>query len=86
MQENNRLIVIDDKNQEIEMEILFTFEDETRKKKYVLYINPNVDEPEVFASSYDEDGNLFPIESEEEWAMVEEVFGTYNEDFEVEEA
>lgn len=86
MLDEKRLIVIDDKDNEIVMEILFTFEDETRKKQYVLYINPAEEEGEVFASSYDEEGNLFPIEDPEEWKMIEEVFGAYNDEFEVEEA
>ena len=29
---------------------------------------------------YDDKGNLFPIESDEEWSMVEEVINTFVED------
>ena len=38
------------------------------------------DTEEVFASCYDDQGNLYPIESEEEWEMVEEVINTFAED------
>ena len=62
---------------EIEMEILFTFEDDSRTKQYVLYTNPLDEEGEVFASTYDNEGHLFPITDEKEWQMVEEVFAAY---------
>lgn len=86
MEDNRILTVIDSNGNEISMEILFTFENEDQTKKYVLYTNPQDEEGEVFASRYDEEGNLYPIETEEEWAMVEEVFGAYSNEFEVEEA
>lgn len=86
MEDNKRLVVVDDNGNEIEMEILFTFENDSQTKKYVLYTNPLDEEGQVFASRYDEEGNLFPVETEEEWAMIEEVFGAYSNDFEVEEA
>lgn len=82
--EENRLIVVDDNGKEIEMEILFTFEDESRNKKYVLYTNPELEDGEVYASSYDDEGNLFPVEDEKEWEMIEEVFGAYADEFEEE--
>lgn len=86
MEDNKRLIVVDQNNQEIEMEILFTFDDENRGKKYVLYTNPNDESGEVFASSYDEEGKLFAVEDPTEWEMIEEVFGAYQDEFASEEA
>jgi len=83
--ESNKLFVIDEQGQEIEMEILFTFENEARAHKYVLYFDPTDDSGEVFASIYDDEGNLFPIEEETEWAIVEEVFGTFLSDSDEEE-
>ncbi|MBR3841229.1 MAG: DUF1292 domain-containing protein [Erysipelotrichales bacterium] len=86
MNETNRLIVVDDNGNEIEMEIIFTFVDDSKNKQYVLYTNPAEEDGEVFASSYDDEGNLYPIEDEKEWEMVEEVFGAYIDEFEDEEA
>ena len=40
---------------------------------------------DVFASIYDDEGHLFPIETQEEWDMVEEVLNAFNEDEEDEE-
>lgn len=86
MLETNKMIVIDDNNQEIEMEILFTFEKDDKSKSFVVYTNPLDENGEVFASSYDADGNLFPVEDEKEWEMIEEVFGAYNDELGQEEA
>ena len=46
-------------------------------KQYVLYYDTTVEEPSVFASIYDDAGQLFPIETPEEWEMVEEVFQSF---------
>ena len=50
------------------------------KWKFCLLSNPKIEEGEVYACRYDEDGNLIPVEDEDEWAMVEEVFNTFIED------
>ena len=83
--ESNHLFVIDESGNEIEMEVLFTFDNDETNKKYVLYFDPNDESGEVFASIYDDEGNLTPGESEEEWAMVEEVFGAFVSDVNDEE-
>lgn len=75
--DTNKMYVKDDQGNEKEMTILFTFE--KGKKKYVVYSDPS-NEEEVFASAYNEDGELFPIESDEEWDMVEEVLGAFEGD------
>ena len=59
---------------------LFTFEDEEHGKKYVVFAHPDVESEEVFASAYDDAGNLLPVESDEEWAMIEEVILAFQED------
>jgi len=83
--ESNTLFVVDDAGNEIEMEVLFTFENEENGHKYVLYFNPEDESGEVFASIYDDEGNLTTIENEEEWALVEEVFGAFINENEEEE-
>ncbi len=80
--DESKLVVIDEEGHEIEMEIMFTFRDDRRNKSYVVYFDPNnEEETTLFASIYDEEGHLIPIESEEEWTMVEEVIESFmNED------
>lgn len=80
MLETNTLFVRDENGKEVQMEILFTFEDEATHKKYVVFEDPNEEDGEVFASAYDEEGNLLPVNTEAEWAMIEEVLGAFAEE------
>lgn len=85
MLETNTLFVRDESGKEVEMEILFTFEDEATKKKYVVFEDPNDEDGEVFASAYDDEGNLLPVETDSEWQMIEEVLGAFSAEDENEE-
>lgn len=80
MLDSKTMYVIDENGKEVAMEILFTFENEEKGKKYVLFTDPNKGDGETFASCYDDEGNLSPIETEEEWAMVEEVLNAFVEE------
>ncbi|MEA5017744.1 MAG: DUF1292 domain-containing protein [Erysipelotrichaceae bacterium] len=84
--ETNKMFIVDKDGTEIEVEILFTFENEEYGKQYVLYVNPNGNPEDVFVSSYDDEGNLNVVEDEEELAMVEEVLGAFTDEEETEEA
>ncbi len=79
MIDSNKILIQEDDGTEVEMEILFTFESD-EGVSYVLFTDPKIEEGEVYACRYDEDGNLIPVEDEDEWAMVEEVFNTFIED------
>ncbi len=76
MFEDNRMMIIDDTGAEREVEIILTFEDDSRNKKYVLFTDPADLEGNVFAYSYDDDGEMNEI-SEEEWEMCSEVLGAF---------
>lgn len=80
MLDSNSLYVTDEAGNEKRMEILFTFEDEDHGKKYVVFMDPNEESDEVFASAYDDEGVLLPVETDEEWQMIEEVIGAFQED------
>lgn len=75
--EANKIQVIDDQGNEKEFEVLFTFNNDELNKQYVLYYDPTADEPSVFASIYDDEGRLYPIETPDEWEMVEEIFQSF---------
>lgn len=75
--DENTIQVIDDNGNTINFQVLFTFDSDETGKKYVLYYDPNADEPQVYSSIYDDEGNLFPIETPEEWDMIEEVFNSF---------
>ena len=83
-------VTIDDK--EVEMEVLFTFEPAKdypgyEGKKYVVYFDPNASEEEqvLYCCRYDDEGNLYEVTEENEWAMVDEVVNTFYTDDEDEE-
>ena len=87
---DEKLLVIDDQGNEIEMQILFTFEgDPTPEgepgKAYVLYFNPDENDGTVYTSRYNQDGSLEAITNDKEWEMIEEVFATFMNDNEYEE-
>ena len=51
-------------------------------KKYVFFFDPN-DEEEILVMSYNEEGELFPIDDDEEYEEIEEVFNAFEEDPEI---
>lgn len=73
----NQIVVTDENGKERSLEVLFTFNSEETNKKYVLYYDPTEEQPTVFASSFDDEGHLFEVESPEEWDMIEEVFHSF---------
>lgn len=77
MLEENKIIVVDENDKEIEMEILFTFESDETSRQYVLYLNPEDDNGEVYASAFTDDGELLEITDEKEWDIIEEVFESF---------
>lgn len=79
MLDSNSLYVQDENGNEKRMIILFTFDSEDYGAQYVVFQDPEAEE-EVYVSRYNDKGELLPIESDEEWDMVEEVINTFNED------
>jgi len=78
--DNETIFVVDESGKEKEMTVLFTVESTVSKKNIVCYFDPEDEEGQVFASIYDEAGNLFAIEDEKEWDFIEEVFGAFLDD------
>lgn len=85
LMDEKQITIMDEEGNQHVMEILFTYEHPERKKKYVfLYEKDNQDE--VIAMEYNDNGELFEIESDEEYEEVEEVFNAFNEENFSEEA
>ena len=79
-----QITIVDGEGKEHLMEILFTYDNEERGAKYVLfYEKDNPDE--VIAMKYTDEGELIEIEDEEEYAEVEEVFQAYEDDPKIQE-
>ena len=69
--------IVNDQGQEIECEILFTFDSDETKKSYIVYTDNTTDEQgntKVYASIFDpekDEQTLEPIQTEEEWKIIE---------------
>ncbi|MBO1626417.1 DUF1292 domain-containing protein [Bacillus cereus] len=93
--EENQITIVDEKGNEHLCEIIFTFDAEKFGNKSYVVFSPigEVDEdgdPIYDAMAYEQSedesgGTLLPIESEEEWEMVQEMFNTLAEEEEGEE-
>ena len=84
----NSIFIIDDDGKEIEMKIYFTFD--ANEKQYVIVYEEGK-EDDLYALSYDDEGNIFPVDDEEEMAMIEEVVSGYEsslsiDDFDVDDS
>ncbi len=90
LEKQNQLILVDEDGTEVLCNILFTFDSDEFGKSYVLFSpvssEENEDgEVEVAAASYipQEDGTvgeLNPIETDEEWELVESVLAQFDEE------
>lgn len=87
----NKLVIQDAEGNEILCEILFTHYSEKFKKNYVLFYevaDEDNEEIEVMAASYEEgkegDGQLDPIESDEEWVYIEDLLEAFSSEDEEE--
>ncbi len=73
--------VTNDDGVEVECEVLFTFEREGTGKNYIVYTDNTLDEEgntKVYASIYnphEAETNLLPIETDEEWTIIETILG-----------
>ncbi|TKD70236.1 DUF1292 domain-containing protein [Pseudalkalibacillus hwajinpoensis] len=90
MEEKERIIIPDENGDEHLFEVLFTFDVEENGHSYMTVVPADQadseDEVEVYAFRYEEEDNeerdykLFPIESDKEWEIVEEMLNTFSEE------
>lgn len=76
MSEDNTIVVIDENGNEVEMEIVLTFE--VDDKKFVLF--KRFEDDDVYAYTYDEDGNLEAVEDEKDLDICSEVLATFQDE------
>lgn len=86
--EEKRFFVTDVEGNEVEYEIILTFESPETGKNYVIYKLPQ-EEENVLAAIYEEDddknGTLVEIETEAEYEMIESVLNAFLDEDESEE-
>ena len=71
--------VINQDGKEVKYKILFTYENEQRNATYVFLYLPN-DPDDIYVFRYNQNGEVFVIENEEELKEAEEVLEAYNND------
>lgn len=82
IKQENTFTIVNDNGEEIKCEILFTYEDEKTKKNYMAYTDNTTDEEgntKVYASIFnpeEENPVLLPIETEEEWKLIEGILSS----------
>lgn len=88
--DEDRIVIPDENGDEHLFQVLFTFDVDATGHSYMVLApegsndSEEDDEIEVHAFRYEEpegeELSLFPIESEEEWEMVEELLNTFSEE------
>ena len=81
----NQMVVTDNEGKEHLMNILFTYDNEERKASYVFFYDSEDPNEEVIVMRYLESGELEPIEDDEEYDEVEEVYNAWSEDPKIQE-
>ena len=94
-QEARHITIVDENGNEQLCEVIHTFDSEEFGKSYVLYSLVGAEDDdegqiEIFASSFTpsengEDGELEPIETEEEWDLIEDVLNALEDELDDEE-
>ena len=79
------MVVTDNEGKEHLMQILFTYDNEERKTSYVFFYDTEDKDEEVVVMRYLENGELEPIEDDEEYDEVEEVFNAWQDDPKIQE-
>ncbi|MCT8139569.1 DUF1292 domain-containing protein [Anaerobacillus sp. CMMVII] len=88
--ERERIVIPDENGDEHLFDVLFTFDVDETGKSYMVLVDAgdaesDDEEMEVHAFRYEETGEgdddlqLFPIETDEEWDIVEEMLNTFQE-------
>ena len=84
MDKTGKIIVKNNKGEETECDVLFTFDNTDTNKSYIVYTDNTKDELgniKVYANTFDsesENGDLGAIETDEEWATIEQIFASIN--------
>lgn len=82
----NTFTMIDENGNEIEYDVLFTFESDETNKNYIVYTDQSKDETgniQVYASIYnpeDPKSKLEAITSDKEWKVIETILETLQEE------
>ena len=84
MIESGKIVVKNDNEDNIECDVLFTFDSDKTNKSYIVYTDNTKDElgnVKVYANTFDKNkdsGKLGEIDTDEEWNIIEQIFASIN--------
>jgi len=89
IQEMDILTITNEDGQEVDYEILFTFNSEEYKRNYVVFASIDEDEDEfrethamAYVPNENGEGRLTPIDDDAEWDMIEDIIASFVEEME----
>jgi len=74
---DNKIFITDDSGKEVELNLLFTFDNDD--KNYAVCYEGN-NEDELMAFVYEENGNMYAVDDEDELAMIQEVIDAFDKE------
>ncbi len=81
----DKIYIQDDNGKSIECDIIFTFDNKDTNKSYIIYTDNTYDELgniKIYANTYDaysDDGVLGSIDSDSEWALIEQIMSSISD-------
>lgn len=82
MLDNGKIVIKNDKGEELVCDVLFTFDSDETNKSYIAYTDNSKDEngnTKVYASTYDKEGedlSLKPLTTEKEWKIIDNILAS----------
>lgn len=82
MLDNGKIVIKNDKGEELICDVLFTFDSDETGKSYIAYTDNTKDNKgntKVYASTYDKNGDdmqLNPLTSEKEWKIIDNILSS----------
>ena len=82
MLDHGKIVIKNDKGEELTCDVLFTFDSDETGKSYIAYTDNTKDSKgntKVYASTYDKNGDdmqLNPLTSEKEWKIIDNILSS----------
>ena len=82
MLDNGKIVIKNDKGEELVCDVLFTFDSDETNKSYIAYTDNSKDDngnTKVYASTYDKEGedlSLKPLTTEKEWKIIDNILAS----------
>ena len=83
VEDSGKIVIFNENNEEIECDVLFTFDNTENNKSYIVYTDNTKDElgnTRVYANTIDDEneGTLGDID-DGDWELIEQIFSSINE-------